>query len=147
MGKCERIMKVFRIEHKESRVGVFGAPTNTREAYNKHAGITDDNGVYHHTMGEPPGPYDDGKQLSNLFTRKSRGVTAQYYFGFQNKNQLKKWFSSESGRQALMDHKMVVGIYKADGRKIKKGEWQVAFKKAEAIHLKDVDLVTLNKKV
>lgn len=113
-------MNIYRVE-TSAGVGPYNdiaSPTTISDAlFKAHA----------RDGGHHPGPWGD------IPSFKEGGV---YKFGFASKEQLNAWFGPEA-REILKRAGYVVGVYKVDGRALKRGAHQIAFNPNHATRLNE----------
>lgn len=136
-------MRIYRFECPETGNGPWNA--GGTGAYN--AALFDLRQVEergYHVASQPPCPWDEhGTHLKRAFDC-SRDDTQPYFFGFNSKAQLVRWFQSAEGRKAMGDAGIRLRIYECSHEDVVHGRWQVAFVKANARIVGELDPATLS---
>lgn len=112
-------MLVYRIE----KDGLGPWRSDLVRTYRKAVGYSG------HDPGSMPNPYEDNR-LSDKWIKLR--PTADYYFGFASLDQLQLWFPEPAGRRAMADAGGAVAVYRVKPSLVLRGEYQVAFKRADA---------------
>lgn len=144
-------MRIYRIEHGEHGTGLFRTCHGMR--YND---IPPGRVIYFWAAGDnmdrhPISDEERDSDLGKYYRRRTdsvrrRWVSRLYYFGTEMKSQIVEWVPNVVGRLALADYGFQIVIYNVDPRYVKRGNYQVAFRRDRGSKIGTVDMETLVEK-
>jgi len=126
-------MRIYRFEHVEPVRGKMQGPyaTAAEGAYCAHDG----EGL--RTNDRHPSPSEDGIAIGHRVDR------TEFYFGFAHKADALEWFASEKGRQAMAECGCLPWEFKCHAAYVVRGNRHLAFKRAKATRVRQLDPATL----
>ena len=135
-------MKVFRLEHRENRRGVYQADSDIYWRMSEEAGMRHDD--------RHPVAHDDS-MLKHSFKARNlnldMGVTLNggFRFGFVSITQMRAWFYKDKGYAVMKDFGIVLRVYEIPEEDVFVGNTQTVFRTChmESAPFETVELDTL----